>query len=158
MTQEVLKLALEVLKDFADLIRYDEEYDEIGSHDCCGALSYNQHSESCKATKAIAAIKEAIAQLALDAKAENARELGLDYEPEPVAWMYVNTDGECEQIEYGEPFDDPSTTLLYTHPPQRTWVGLAKEDRLCAKYMQDAPDGIDAVIDYIESKLKELNI
>ena len=42
-------------------------------------------------------------------------------------------------------------------PPQRTWVGLAKEDRLCAKYMQDAPDGIEAVIDYIEAKLKELN-
>ena len=41
--------------------------------------------------------------------------------------------------------------------PQRTWVGLAKEDRLTAKYMQDAPDGIEAVIDYIESKLKELN-
>jgi hypothetical protein len=39
----------------------------------------------------------------------------------------------------------------------RTWVGLAKEDRLCAKYMQDAPDGIEAVIDYIEAKLKELN-
>jgi len=37
------------------------------------------------------------------------------------------------------------------------WVGLAKEDRLCAKYMQDAPAGIEAVIDYIESKLKELN-
>ena len=43
------------------------------------------------------------------------------------------------------------------HLAQRTWVGLAKEDRLCAKYMQDAPDGIEAVIDYIESKLKELN-
>ena len=41
--------------------------------------------------------------------------------------------------------------------PQRTWVGLAKEDRLCAKYMQDAPDGIEAVIDYIEAKLRELN-
>jgi hypothetical protein len=46
---------------------------------------------------------------------------------------------------------------LYAHPPQRTWVGLAKEDRLCAKYMQDAPDGIEAVIDYIEAKLKEKN-
>jgi len=41
-------------------------------------------------------------------------------EQEPVAWMYVNTDGECEQIEYGEPFDDPSTTPLYTTAPQRT--------------------------------------
>jgi hypothetical protein len=36
---------------------------------------------------------------------------------EPVAWMYVNKDGECEQIEYGEPFDDPSVTPLYTKPP-----------------------------------------
>ena len=40
---------------------------------------------------------------------------------------------------------------------QRTWVGLAKEDRLTAKYMQDAPAGIEAVIDYIEAKLKEKN-
>lgn len=40
---------------------------------------------------------------------------------------------------------------------QRTWVGLAAEDRLTAKYMQDAPDGIEAVIDYIEARLKELN-
>jgi len=40
---------------------------------------------------------------------------------------------------------------------QRTWVGLASEDRLTAKYMQDAPDGIEAVIDYIETKLKEKN-
>jgi len=46
---------------------------------------------------------------------------------------------------------------LYAMPPQRTWVGLASEDRLCAKYMQDAPDGIEAVIDYIEAKLKEKN-
>jgi len=42
-------------------------------------------------------------------------------------------------------------------PSQRTWVGLASEDRLTAKYMQDAPDGIQAVIDYIEAKLKEKN-
>ena len=42
-------------------------------------------------------------------------------------------------------------------PLQRTWVGLAPEDRLTAKYMQDAPDGIEAVIDYIEAKLKEKN-
>jgi len=40
---------------------------------------------------------------------------------------------------------------------QRTWVGLASEDRLTAKYMQDAPTRIEAVIDYIEAKLKELN-
>ena len=47
--------------------------------------------------------------------------------------------------------------FLYTNPPQRTFVGLAAEDRLTAKYMQDAPDGIEAVIDYIEAKLKGKN-
>lgn len=46
---------------------------------------------------------------------------------------------------------------VYTAPPQRPWLGLTEEDRLCAKYMQDAPDGIEAVIDYIEAKLKEKN-
>ena len=49
------------------------------------------------------------------------------------------------------------TVAVYTTPPQRTFVGLATEDRLTAKYMQDAPDGIEAVIDYIEAKLKEKN-
>jgi hypothetical protein len=40
-------------------------------------------------------------------------------EPEPVAWMYVNLEGECEQIEYGTPsIDDDSITLLYTAPPK----------------------------------------
>ena len=37
---------------------------------------------------------------------------------EPVAWMYVNSEGECEQIEYGtEAIDDDSITLLYAAPP-----------------------------------------
>ena len=48
---------------------------------------------------------------------------------------------------------DDDDTQVYKKP----WVGLAAEDRLCAKYMQDAPDGIEAVIDYIEAKLKEKN-
>jgi hypothetical protein len=38
--------------------------------------------------------------------------------PEPVAWMYVNLEGECEQIEYGTAsIDDDSITLLYAAPP-----------------------------------------
>ena len=45
----------------------------------------------------------------------------------------------------------------HKQPPQRTWVDLKPEDRLCAKYMLDAPEGIEAVIDYITAKLKELN-
>lgn len=47
----------------------------------------------------------------------------------PVAWMYVNTDGECEQIEYikDEPMpDDPSITPLYATPVQ--WKSLTTEE------------------------------
>ncbi len=40
-------------------------------------------------------------------------------EQEPVAWAYVNSDGECEQIEYDTPPDHPSVTPLYAVPPQR---------------------------------------
>ena len=36
---------------------------------------------------------------------------------EPVAWAYVNPDGECEQIEWGPVFDDPYVTPLYASPP-----------------------------------------
>ena len=39
-------------------------------------------------------------------------------QPEPAAWMYVNSEGECEQIEYGTPpTDDDSITPLYAAPP-----------------------------------------
>jgi hypothetical protein len=64
MTQEALKLAL----DFVETVHVGEWVGSIERQE-----------------KAITAIKEALAQLALDAKAENARELGLDYEPEPVS-------------------------------------------------------------------------
>lgn len=57
----------------------------------------------------------------------------------------------------GLSLDDAKVQDWNTISPQRTWVGLAAEDRLTAKYMQDAPDGIEAVIDYIEAKLKERN-
>jgi hypothetical protein len=48
---------------------------------------------------AIQAGKQAIAQLALDAKAENARELGLDYEQEPVAWMLTDKNINLLQVD-----------------------------------------------------------
>jgi hypothetical protein len=96
---EVLKQALEALNNFADGVHYDGEYDEIGSHDCCGALSYNPHSESCKATKAIASINQAIAELESQ---------------EPVAWM--DADGNVSDNNDHKCFPMP----LYTYPPQRT--------------------------------------
>jgi hypothetical protein len=105
-------------------------------------------------------------------------------EPEPVAWMYVNSDGECEQIEYGEPFDDPSVTPLYTAPPQRKeclrcgeinpaeihtctpqreWVGLTDEDKnqiakkAYNKVELTAWELAQRVGEFTEAKLKEKN-
>ena len=80
------------------------------------------------------------------------------YKQEPVAWMYVNTDGECEQIEYGLcDFDDPSIQLLYTAP--RQWVGLANEE--IEAVMHGSVEG-ERMLPYqfaraIEAKLKEKN-
>jgi hypothetical protein len=31
-----------------------------------------------------------------------------------VAWVYVNDEGECEQIDYGESWDDPDVQPLYS--------------------------------------------
>ena len=58
---------------------------------------------------------------ALERKAENARELGLDYEPEPVAWMTINEYGEEDDIHYENPeghlLEGWTYKPLYTHPP-----------------------------------------
>ena len=129
MTQEVLKLALEAL----DLAQFLLE-------------KSNHHG---KILDAYTAIKEALAQTQ-DPVAWRRREVGGGWQYygwEETGMEAVNTANkngfECEAV--------PAT------PPQRTWVRLAAEDRLTAKYMQDAPDGIEAVIDYIEAKLKEKN-
>ena len=49
---------------------------------------------------------------ALEAEATRWREAKAD----PVAWAYVNPDGECEQIEWGPVPDDPHVTPLYAPP------------------------------------------
>jgi hypothetical protein len=63
MKDEAMKLALGALEDFVDVIKYDNEQDDIGRRACCDVLSYNPHSESCKAIKSIASLCQAIAEL-----------------------------------------------------------------------------------------------
>jgi hypothetical protein len=75
-------------------------------------------------------------------------------EHEPVAWMYVNEDGECEQIEYGPVFDDPGVTPLYTEPPKKQWVGLTAYE-IQEIHFKNPHWGNFACA--IEAKLKERN-
>jgi hypothetical protein len=104
---EVLKLALEALEDFVDVIKYDNEQDDIGRRACCDVLSYNPHSESCKAKQAITAIKAALAQPAPV--------------QEPVGYVAENGVVDWNVCV------PPILTDLYTRP-QHTWVGLTDED------------------------------
>jgi hypothetical protein len=79
---------------------------------------------------------------ALDKKADNARELGLDYEPvskdnsnyrydppvaEPVAWAWLDDD----EWQFATSWSDEPPTYakpLYTTPQQRPFVGLTDEE------------------------------
>ncbi len=119
------------------------------------------------------AIEEAIEVLE-DASAEMLMETGdknyyveaiavlrqaLETEQKPVAWMYINKDGECEQIEYGPVFDDPRVTPLYAAPPNREWVGLTDDDVSYFRYQATFCDEFDAAFmaELIEKDLKEKN-
>ena len=78
---------------------------------------------------------------------------------EPVAWMYVNIDGECEDIGYGKTYlaGLDGCTPLYTHPPQRTWVGLT-DDEIYEMYSEPTSDSeMIAFAREVEAKLKEKN-
>ena len=103
-------------------------------------------------------------QQALDKKAENARELGLDYEPaqqEPVAYL-------CEPDEnglYGLPLTEKTCTKcfpVYRHP-QRTWVGLSDVEWMNIVNKDQAwfgqrPDEVaHEVAKLVEAKLREKN-
>ena len=115
-TVEALKLALEALED------YVEEY---GPHEQDSGVAY-----AITAIRAALASKsEALADSALERMAENARELGLDYEPapqEPVA-VYVGETWCGSVVRLYE--DLPLETPLYASPPaSKPWVGLTDEE------------------------------
>ena len=144
MSKETLKLALEALQTL-----HDENMDYLTRNKLGG------ENNQCMvfAREAITALREALAkpdfwegyvpepdkrQQALDKKAENARELGLDYEPARDSGI-VTAGGA-----------DPRT--------QRTWVGLSdlNIDELENNYMKSAQTAHE-FLRAIEAKLKEKN-
>lgn len=95
------------------------------------------------------AIEQAERQQALDKKAENARELGLDYEPvqEPKKWVDV----ECPLC--GE------MAVAHTHPSlkKREWIGLTDEEIVEIWPGIILPARAAAITRAIEAKLKQKN-
>ena len=173
MSKEAMKLALEALEDLIPLC------------DPGFSVCYDVN-------KAITALREALAkpdfwegyvpepvksaQQALDKKAENARELGLDYEPaqqEPVAWMELLREARdnckasiveegisASRKEYRIDLEARLTAALNTSPPaQRTWVGLTDEEIQTEWVLTPQNDRAEGIWfgRRIEAKLKEKN-
>jgi hypothetical protein len=125
MTKEALKLALEALEaDPAEMVE-DEN----------GHMVFRR-------IQAIITLREALANEALEKMAENARELGLDYEPEQPK---VRT-GNCLRV-------GVCASEGHKIAPQRTWTGLTDEE------MQDLWDRYAhmEMMRAIEAKLRSKN-
>ena len=95
-----------------------------------------------KQLQAITALREALANEALDKMAENARELGLNYEP---AQPQVRT-GNCLRV-------GVCASEGHKIQAQRTWVGLTDKDWNRSKHNYDFQKGVD----WAELILKEKN-
>ena len=105
-----------------------------------------------------------LAQQALDKKAENARELGLDYEQAqqaPVAWgvFEVNLHDmfftEAEAVEMAQlKGNHAEVKPLYT-APQRTWVDLSDEEIETLIHRFDGDP--HTLLDEVNARLKDKN-
>jgi len=127
MTKEAMKLALEAITQY---LAESPDPSEEAVEGLCDAR---------------AILRKALANEALDKMAENARELGLDYEPaqqEPVAlkWQQapVKTQWGDDMVVASVAIDNDHTLSLYCERDQapkvdvmfaqRTWVGLTDDE------------------------------
>jgi hypothetical protein len=156
--KEALKLALEALEDFADVIKYDNEQDDIGSKACCGVLSYHPHSESCKAKQAITAIKAALAQPAQQEHDVDATII--QYHEATIKRL------EKRIEELAQPVQEPWCMKMNgcktkcedcpDEPAQRPWVGLTEAQFLEAVRLAENGNYLVAFV-RIQEWLKEQN-
>jgi len=147
--RSAMKLALEALKELVAQTK--------GRYFCMK----HDHVALQNARFAIARLREALANEALDKMAENARELGLDYEPaqqEPVAFLdwYDNAHWGNEDFKAG------CWRAWDAALAQRTWVSLTDEQviKTFNAICNGKPFNVERILELhraIEAKLKEKN-
>ena len=155
-TEEALKLALEALEGLKALPGGRHQLHEIN-------MIHRKHD------LAITTIKEALA-LVNEVDQEESSDTEQPAQQEPVAWMYVNPYGECEDIGYGNTYlaGFEGSTPLYTSPPSLSlaqrqarsaniWAGLTQQDIDIAFDDTREGGGFDDFARAIEAKLKEKN-
>jgi hypothetical protein len=91
MTKEALKLALEAL------VLNNAEWKHLADSGDSGYWSAEDQNHYKQTEQAITAVQRVLANEALEKMAENARELGLDYEPPQRTWVGL-TDEEILSI------------------------------------------------------------
>jgi hypothetical protein len=82
----------------------------------------------------------------------------LEAKDEPVAWVCMKS--EMHDIDFDQPEIDaiPVGTMLYTTPPQRTWVGLTDEEiEQGCKESWITEQAFQSAVWWAEAKLKEKN-
>jgi hypothetical protein len=145
MTQEALKMALDALETELSI--------DWGNQD-----EFNASAE--KMYKAIAAIKEALAQeqepvgaLTLGGIIDTSD--GLEYEGWDVEWDSKVIEALQEKLVTS----DSVEVMLYIHPPQRTWQGLTDEqiDACWNKTLWKEKQPHHIFAKAIEAKLKDKN-
>jgi len=97
-------------------------------------------------------------QIALDKMAENARELGLDYEPEQTS-MIKDLKALIEDLRLNHEYCPKEVILRAAdelEKAQRTWIDLTEQE---ATYLWESTDEKDGweLLKRVEAKLKELN-
>jgi hypothetical protein len=112
----------------------------------CGLVGMRPHLDGIY-IESLLAFAKLVAERALADPMREVQRLGQEIEQEPVAWAdhgVVNWIAD-KQFKHA--------SLLYTTPPQRTWVGLTDEDDIDWKEGGNLKDLVKA----IEAKLKEKN-
>ena len=155
---EVLKQALEALEDLLDHTETppDKNCSCHIAPPCSDCVDYSGIRYAIKQSRdTITSLRQAIREHAM----YEVQRLGQEIEQEPVAWrIKVETKLRDGSVDVGyqlrnekmSAYDEP----LYTHQPQRTWVGLTDEEENEYNYL--GPD-MHWVIQEIAAKLKEKN-